>query len=144
MICQTMMGRSSLYQIFLLQLQNPIFSRKIDDNSISQFILLLSYENWEDVFIARNVDIIFNNFLNTYLRIFYTSFPLKKLRYSHNTKPWLTTGIRTSCANKRKLYLLYTSSSNDPNLKKFYKNYCKILSTVIIAAKKNIIIINFY
>ena len=53
-------------------------SRKIDDNSINQFKFLLSYENWEEVFSEKNVNTIFNNFLNTYLKIFYTSFPLKK------------------------------------------------------------------
>ena len=52
-----------------------------------------------------------------------------------NPKPWLTTWIKTSCNNKRKLYLL-NRESNDPNLKMYYKNYCKILSTVITSAKK--------
>jgi len=52
-----------------------------------------------------------------------------------NCKAWLTTGIKTSCSNKRKLYLLYRKS-NDPKLKIYYKNYCKILSKVIILAKK--------
>jgi hypothetical protein len=31
-----------------------------------------------------------------------------------NSKAWLTTGIKTSCNNKRKLYLLYRET-NDPN-----------------------------
>jgi len=52
-----------------------------------------------------------------------------------NSKAWLTTRIKTSCNNKRKLYLLYRESK-DPNLKIYYKNYCKILSKVIILAKK--------
>jgi hypothetical protein len=55
-----------------------------------------------------------------------------------NTKAWLTTGIKTSCNNKRKLYLLYRAS-NDPNLKVYNKNYCKILSKFIILAKKNVL-----
>jgi len=50
-----------------------------------------------------------------------------------NWKAWLTTGIKTSCSNKRKLCLLYRKS-NDPKLKIYYKNYCKILSKVIILA----------
>ena len=52
-----------------------------------------------------------------------------------NPKPWLTNGIKTSCNNKRKLYLL-NRESNDPNLKIYYKNYCKILSKVTTSAKK--------
>ena len=78
---------------------------------------------------------IFNNFLNTYLRIFYHSFPLQKSHKSYNPKPWLTSGIITSCQHKRDLYLL-CRSTDDPSLIRFYKNYCKILSNVIKFAKK--------
>jgi len=118
------------------------FTRKIDSNSISKFTFLLSYENWEDVFLEKNVYIIFNNFLNTYLRIFYASFPKIKLQNTYKPKQWLTTGIRTLCANKRKLYLTYRNS-NDANHKEYYNKYCQILSTVSKSAK-NTIIINFY
>ena len=107
------------------------YTRKIDSNSISKFSFLLSFENWEDVFFGENVNIIFNNFLNTYLRIFYSSFPITKSQNSYKSKPWLTNGIRISCANKRKLYLTYRNS-NDPN----HKKYCQILTTVIMAEKK--------
>jgi len=48
-----------------------------------------------------------------------------------NPKAWLTAGIKTSCSNKRKFYKLY-GKSNDPELKIYYKNYCKILSKIII------------
>ena len=99
------------------------FTRKINNYSISKFTSLLSYENWEDLFLETNVNIIFNNFLNTFLRIFYSSFPIIKSKYSYKQKPWLTTGIRISCANKRKLYLTYRNS-NDPNFKEYYKKYC--------------------
>ncbi len=52
-----------------------------------------------------------------------------------NSKPWLTTGIKISSNNKRKLYLLNWEST-DHNLKMYCKNYCKILSKVITSAKK--------
>jgi hypothetical protein len=51
------------------------------------------------------------------------------------SKAWLTTGIKITCSNKRKLYLLYRKSNN-PKLKIYYKNYCKVLPKVIILAKK--------
>jgi len=86
-------------------------------------------------FLEENANIIFNNFLNTYLRIFYASFPVTISQNSYKSKPWLTNGIRISCANKRKLYLTY-KNSNDPNHKEYYKKYCQILTTVIMAAKK--------
>ena len=48
---------------------------------------------------------------------------------------WLTTGVRISCANKRKLYLTYRNS-DDPNFKEYYKKYCRNLARVIMSAKK--------
>jgi hypothetical protein len=61
-------------------------------------------------------------------------FSPKKISYSHEQKPWLTPGIRVSCADKRILYLVSTSS-HDPNIKEYFKKYCKILTRVITAAK---------
>ena len=109
--------------------------RKIDSNTINTFVLRLSYENWENVFLEENVNVIFNNFLNTYLKIFYASFPIVKLKKSCKPKPWITKGIKVSCVKKRKLYLTYRNSNN-PNHKEHYKKYCQILSKVITAAKK--------
>ena len=48
---------------------------------------------------------------------------------------WMTPGIRISCKCKRYLYLL-TKNSNDGSLKNHYKQYCKILATVIREAKR--------
>jgi competence transcription factor ComK len=97
------------------------------DPTISKFILLLSYENWGSVFKEKDVKILFNNFLNTYLRISYASFPnSKEKKKFYNTKLWLTTGISISCANRRKLYLTYRKSNN-PLHKDHYKSYCHII-----------------
>jgi len=126
----------NLFQIFSAAPRRPLsFSRKINENSICKFTDLLSYENWDDFFLDNNVNIIFNNFLNSYLRIFNACFPTIKPHISIKPKPWLSTGIRTSCANKRMLYISYRNS-NDPTFKDYYKEYCKILSSVIVTAKK--------
>jgi hypothetical protein len=109
--------------------------RKINNHSIKNFTSLLSYENWEDVFLEKDVNILFNNFLNTYLRIFYASFPNIKTKNVHTPKPWLTTGIRISCTNKRKLYLTYRKSNN-PRHKEYYKSYCQILYKVTMLSEK--------
>jgi hypothetical protein len=101
--------------------KSSIISRKINDLTINNFILLYSYENWDNVFQDKDVNLLFNNFLNTYLRIFYTCFPETKRKLDTNTtKPWLNFGIRVSCINKRKLYLLYRKSKN-PRHKNHYK-----------------------
>jgi hypothetical protein len=76
----------------------------------------------------------FNSFLNTYLRIFFASFLLKKINNKTKT-PWITIGIKTSCIQKGKLYLVCRNSTNS-HIKVYYKCYCNILSKVIKEAKK--------
>jgi hypothetical protein len=49
---------------------------------MEQFKIRLSYESWDSIFSNNdNMDInsLFNIFLNNYLRIVYTSFPLIKI-----------------------------------------------------------------
>jgi hypothetical protein len=54
--------------------------RNINKNSITEFQTNLSYESWDNVFGSDNdkdIDTLFNSFLNSYLRLFYSSFPTK-------------------------------------------------------------------
>jgi len=95
--------------------------------STEYLILRLSYEILDNVFENNNVNSIYNSFLNTYWRMFYSSFPLRQIISKTNSNAWITTGIRTSCKLKRDLYLLCKNSYNS-RLKNLYKLYCKILS----------------
>jgi hypothetical protein len=79
------------------------FNRRIYKFSIIDFNAKLSYEFWEDIFAENDINTIFNIFLNTYLGIFYSSFPLKKFHHKSCNKAWLTPGIKILCINKRKL-----------------------------------------
>ena len=114
---------------------NYTYKQRIDSKSISNFLLQLSYEQWNDVFGNNKVSEIFNNFLNTYLRCFYSNFTKIVIKTQHNYKNWITTGIKTSCKRKRE-NLSLCRLTNDPKLKNYYKRYCKLLSKVILAAKK--------
>jgi hypothetical protein len=112
-------------------------TRIFNNQSLLNLKIQLSYETWDDVFSGNDVDIIFNSFLNTYLRIFYSCFPLKKIT-SSKTKinNWISPGIKISCRRRRDLFWLY-GNSNDANLKSYYKLYCRILSSVISMAKRS-------
>ena len=77
----------------------------------------------------------FNNFLDTYLKLFNSCFPLKKVQCKPKNKAWLTQGIKISCLNKRKLFITQRNN-NDPNLTVYYKKYCRILTRVIKLAKQ--------
>lgn len=91
------------------------FGRKIDKYSITDFNPKSSYESWDDILMDNDVNTIFNNFFNIYFRIFHSSFPLKKIYHSSFTKAWFTLGIKTSCINKRKFFLI-SRNTNDSNL----------------------------
>jgi len=54
------------------------FKRNINKYAMAEFQNSLSYESWDQVFDGSDVNKIFNSFLNSYLRIFYATFPLKK------------------------------------------------------------------
>jgi hypothetical protein len=55
--------------------------RIFNDQSLLNFKMQLSYEMWDDMFSGNDVDTIFISFLNTYLRIFHSSFPLKNILF---------------------------------------------------------------
>ena len=110
--------------------------RSFNKASVTNFNIQLSYESWEDVFASDEVNTCFNIFLNKYLTIFDASFPIRRSSESNKSKPWLTQGIKTSCYNKRKLYL-ESRHCKDHNKKLYYKRYCRVLNEVIQHAKKN-------
>jgi hypothetical protein len=60
---------------------------------------------------------------------------LQKVYSTHNNKPWIAAGIKTSCQHKRELYMI-SRDSNNPKLKAHYTSYCLILCKVIKAAKQ--------
>ena len=84
----------------------------------------LSYETWEQVFDGNDVNEIFNSFLNTFLRIYYSSFPLIRARKKLNQNSWITPGIITSCKRKRELYK-ELKNNNNTTLASYYRQlYC--------------------
>ena len=112
-----------------------IYIREINDYSILRFKELLSYETWDTIFSNDNTNEIFNSFLDIYLKIFQTSFPLNKKTALLNFKPWLTQGIKNSCTNNKKLYEKLKNST-DSGFKIYYTKYCKILKSTIATSKR--------
>ena len=113
-------------------------TRNINNYSLNEFEISLSYETWDCIFSLNNnpdVDTLFNSFLNYYLRIFHNHFPQRKFLKRNNHNSWITPSIKISCKHKRFLYLC-TRNRDDISLKKYYKQYCKILANVIKEAKK--------
>jgi hypothetical protein len=91
-------------------------------------------EIWEDIFEGSDTNVIFNNFLHIYLKIFNACFTKSIHSTFHRYNPWITKELKY-CHNKRLLYMI-CKGSNDTNLKLRYKRYCKILTDVIKTGKK--------
>jgi len=68
----------------------PHFIRKFNKQGIFDFRIMLSLETWDNVFENDDINLMYNFFLNTYLRIFHSSFPLKKLITMTNGNVWIT------------------------------------------------------
>jgi hypothetical protein len=110
--------------------------RKVDQHTISDFIYnLSSNKSWDSAFNSNDVNLMFNSFLNTYLRIIYSSFHLIRTKSINISNSWITVGIKSSCKHKRERLLL-NRNSNNTALKQYYKIYCKILTNVIKEAKR--------
>ena len=78
-------------------------TKNINNYSINEFKISLSYETWNCVFSLNNnpdVDTLFNSFLNNYLRIFHNHFPQRKIIKKENHNSWITLGIKI-CKHKR-------------------------------------------
>jgi hypothetical protein len=88
-----------VFPITLIREHQTYTYRKINTFTVADFLNQLSYENWEEVFGGGNVNHIFNTFLNSYLRIFNSCFPMvhkQKITKSANIN-CITPGIRVSC-----------------------------------------------
>ena len=109
--------------------------KKINQYTIADFQLKLSHEMWEQVFDWNDVNKIFNSFLNIFLRIYYSSFPLIEAKSKMNQNSWITPGTITSSKHEGELYKELQNNNNNATLASYYTDYSEILSIVIRKAK---------
>ena len=68
-----------LHDITNLNVDNHFyFMRNLNTSSVLELNIQLTYEPWKNDFAYDNVNLSCNNFLNTYLRLFHSSFPIRK------------------------------------------------------------------
>ena len=95
----------------------------------------LSHETWKQVLDGNDVNKIFNTFLNIFLRIYYSSFPLIQAKIKMNQNSWIKPVIITSCKHKRELYK-ELQNNNNTTLTSYYRDFSEIVSMVIRKAKR--------
>jgi len=91
--------------------------RNFNKHTISEFICTLSNESWDMVFNNNNevVNNMFNSFLNNYIRIFNSSFPIQTVMTKNKStkNKWITKGIKNSCNTKSELCLTCRQHPNE-------------------------------
>jgi hypothetical protein len=96
--------------------------RKINQNRVA-FASQLSFETWDEIFNGGGDDKLFNIFLNIFLRIFYSSFPMSKVTINNKDKGWLTPTLIALSQIKNDYHLLSRSYDNVT-----LKDSCKYIS----------------
>ena len=92
-------------------------------------------EEWQDVYIEKNVDKAYENFINKLTYYYNKNIPLIQTKQKRNTKnPWITPGILKSMKTRNKLYKTYIRKSTEENHKK-YKQYRNKLTDIIRNSK---------
>ena len=84
----------------------PTYIRNINKNTIAEFQLQLSWEQWDNIFWNNNVNDMFHNFLNTYLRCYNSSFLKKEIKSNATHNQWITKGINISCKKKEGTFFI--------------------------------------
>ena len=73
----------------------------------------LSHEKWELFFDGNDVNKICKYFLNIFLRIIYSSFPLIQAKIKMNPNSWIAPKIIISYEHKRELYKEACNNNNN-------------------------------
>jgi hypothetical protein len=92
--------------IFYLPFNNsePTYIRNINKNTVAEFQLQLSWEQWDNIFGSNSVNDMFNNFRSTYLGCYYSSFLKKEIKSNDTHNQWITNGIKISCTKKKEFF----------------------------------------
>jgi len=70
------------------------------------FIEMLKNESWDNIINHTDVNESSNLFLNTFLIIFESCFPMQYVINSISNNHWITTRIKASCKRKKYFYIM--------------------------------------
>jgi hypothetical protein len=89
--------------------------------------------------VEKNVNEVYQIFLNKFLYYFVRAFPLKLvMKREHKNNAWISSGIRVSCQKMRFLNHVKHRSALSRDSLNYINRYHRIYKKVILAAKKGI------
>ena len=107
------------------------YTRKINENSIQEFLHTLHKTNWNDILNNYDGPVAFKIFHKRFTDLYNSVFPLVKVKTNYtNRKPWLSFGLKKSIATKNKLYLRSIKTKNEVDFQT-YKSYKTMLNRLM-------------
>jgi hypothetical protein len=81
-----------------------VLRRTFSKGNVIKFVGWLNDELWEEILVDKNVNELYQIFLNKFLNYFMRAFPLKSgMKREHMKNSWISSGIRISCQKMRLL-----------------------------------------
>jgi hypothetical protein len=114
-----------------------VLRRKFSNGNVIKFMVLLKNELWEDVLVEKNVNELYQIFLNKFFYYFMRAFRLKlEMKREHENNAWISSGIRISCQKMRFLNNVKHRSALSRDSLNYINRYHRIYKRVISEAKK--------
>ena len=111
--------------------------RKINENTITNFIVELEGAPWTEVYQTNDPHIAFNLFESEFRNLFDKHFPFfEQPARKKKLKSWMTDGILISVKHKNKLYAKSLHHPSNKNINN-YKQFRNKLNSVIRTAKRD-------
>ena len=105
------------------------------ERNITKFITQLETHDWSNITTIEDTNRAYDTFIKTYIEMYNTSFPLKKVSISRNKdKKWMTKALRLSIQRKNRLYRIKIQNPSLHNINK-YKDYNKVLQKCLFQAE---------
>ena len=120
--------------------KHNIYTRDLKNFDRENFIADLLATDWNSTIVEDNVNLSFNQFLESVNKIIDKYIPLKKMsnkEYKRKFKPWLTTGILNSISRKNKSYNKYTRLKNEFHKNQVFEEYKLLRNTINELIKKS-------
>lgn len=110
--------------------------RCFSPSNFQTFLEQISYVNWSFITDLTDVNTAYNVFIDNFCDIYNTCFPYRCVKKSKHDKSWVTSGIKSSCRTKNKLYKKYIKNQTAENHSDYFR-FRNILTKVIRVAKYN-------
>ena len=111
--------------------------RSFSQSNIKCFLNLLRSSDFTSVFETNEPDMAYDIFMNLYMTVYNTAFPLKRIKIPHKylkRSPWMTRGLVQSSLTKNKLLRKKLKKPSEANIKKL-KIFCSLYNKLLRIAK---------